>query len=410
MNQQNTGIARRQETALAARPDDEIWSGKLQPHEKAAVNRIANEFGLSPFLGHVSVLGGKLYIGIEGWLEIANRHPKYDGYDLRVLTREEKDAMLAGPDDVMFEARVYRKDRRRPAVAYGRANKLNTNATHQGSGQKLVQEVAQARALRKALRAAFSATELPLPDAGDGEERAPEEPETPERDYQPFWQAVKALGVTGEQAHEILDVESVKEVADLREAYRKINAWLQEQQLAKSGEISGMEMLSGAYALGYQDQHEVLEALGVKSFGAWKRQGKTWSEALATLQAAVAARPIARVEPPADDEADWQEVEADAAAAEHEPPDAAGADGEADQAAPDAAIGHPAGSIEAAWQRYNAARASALLWNTNNPSAQVKIAPPPPEREATVAQVNAYAKNLEDQVAKALQPFAAGGK
>jgi hypothetical protein len=74
-----------------------------------------------------------------------------------------------------------------------------------------------------------------------------------------------------------------------------------------------------------------------------------------------------------------------------------------------ATIEHPAGSIEAAWQRYTAARASAELWNTNNPSAQVKIAPPPPEREATVAQVNAYAKNLEDQVAKALQPFAAGG-
>jgi hypothetical protein len=70
---------------------------------------------------------------------------------------------------------------------------------------------------------------------------------------------------------------------------------------------------------------------------------------------------------------------------------------------------HPAGSIEAAWQRYTAARASAELWNKNNPSAQVKIAPPPPQREATVAQVEAYAKNLEDQVARAVAPFAAGG-
>jgi hypothetical protein len=76
---------------------------------------------------------------------------------------------------------------------------------------------------------------------------------------------------------------------------------------------------------------------------------------------------------------------------------------------PVAATEHPAGSIEAAWQRYTAARASAELWNTNNPSAQVKIAPPPPQNEATAVQVNAYAKNLEDQVARALQPFAAGG-
>jgi phage recombination protein Bet len=90
---------------------------------------------------------------------------------------------------------------------------------------------------------------------------------------------------------------------------------------------------------------------------------------------------------------------------------AAGADGEADQAAPAAAtVDHPAGSIEAAWQRYAAARASAQLWNTNNPSAQVKIAPPPPQNEATAVQVEAYAKQLESAVAKALQPFAAGGK
>jgi hypothetical protein len=75
-----------------------------------------------------------------------------------------------------------------------------------------------------------------------------------------------------------------------------------------------------------------------------------------------------------------------------------------------ATVEHPAGSIEAAWQRYRAARASAELWNTNNPSAAVKIAPPPPENEATAVQVEAYAKQLEAAVAKALQPFAAGGK
>jgi hypothetical protein len=39
----------------------------------------------------------------------------------------------------------------------------------------------------------------------------------------------------------------------------------------------------------------------------------------------------------------------------------------------------------------------------------VKIAPPPPQNEATVVQVEAYAKNLEDQVARAVAPFAAGG-
>lgn len=87
----------------------------------------------------------------------------------------------------------------------------------------------------------------------------------------------------------------------------------------------------------------------------------------------------------------------------------AGTDGEADQAAPDAAMQHPAGSIEAAWQRYRKARAAAERWNQEHPLAQVKIAPPPPENEATAVQVEAYAKQLESQLAKASQAIAAGG-
>lgn len=309
---EQTSMARRQEAAAPAqRAEDQVWSGSLTPSQKAAVARVAEEFGLNPYLGHIQVLGGKLYVGIDGWLEIANRHPKFDGYDLRALTREEKDAMLAGPDDVMFEAKVYRKDRRRPAVAFGRANRLNVNTEHKGSGQKLVVEVCQARALRKALRGAFSATELPLPDEGDGEDRAPAVTDAPERDYAPFWQAVKGLGVSNEEAHEVLGVESVKDVADLRAAYRRIEAHVQSKQLARSKPISQLEMLSGAYQLGYQDQADVLAALGVRSFGAWTRQGKGWADALRVLQAAVAARPIATLvpraepEPEDEDDADW---------------------------------------------------------------------------------------------------------
>jgi aspartate aminotransferase-like enzyme len=70
---------------------------------------------------------------------------------------------------------------------------------------------------------------------------------------------------------------------------------------------------------------------------------------------------------------------------------------------------HPAGSIEAAWQRYRKARAAAERWNQEHPLAQVKIAPPPPENEATAVQVEAYAKQLESQLAKASQAIAAGG-
>lgn len=69
---------------------------------------------------------------------------------------------------------------------------------------------------------------------------------------------------------------------------------------------------------------------------------------------------------------------------------------------------HPAGSIEAAWQRYKAARASAELWNGNNPSAQIKMPQAPSERDATVPQLEAVAKNLEDALRRAVAPFAAG--
>jgi hypothetical protein len=72
-------------------------------------------------------------------------------------------------------------------------------------------------------------------------------------------------------------------------------------------------------------------------------------------------------------------------------------------------VQQPAGSIEAAWQRYQKARAAAEQWNRENPSAAIRMAPPPPENEATAVQVEAYAKQLESQVARAPQPFASGG-
>lgn len=72
-------------------------------------------------------------------------------------------------------------------------------------------------------------------------------------------------------------------------------------------------------------------------------------------------------------------------------------------------VEHPAGSIEAAWQRYKAARAEAERWNRDNPQAAFRIAPQPPENEATEPQVTANAKHLEDQLARAFQPFPVGG-
>jgi hypothetical protein len=60
--------------------------------------------------------------------------------------------------------------------------------------------------------------------------------------------------------------------------------------------------------------------------------------------------------------------------------------------------GHPPGSIEAEWARYAAARSVAAGWNRDYPEQSLRFADPP--RDATPAQVRAYAEGLERRLAK----------
>jgi hypothetical protein len=63
-------------------------------------------------------------------------------------------------------------------------------------------------------------------------------------------------------------------------------------------------------------------------------------------------------------------------------------------------LDHPEGSIEAAWQRYNAVAKLALAWNKDYPEQSVKWNAP--ERDGTAAHVRGTAEGLERRLSKLL--------
>lgn len=216
-----TDIARRPEPPVRTRPEDALWNHTLTPHQRIAVARKCEEYHLDAYLGHVNVLGGRITISLEGYLEIANRSPQFDGFSLTpIVDREIKSALGYQPTDVVILATVWRKDRDHGHEAYGGGNSKTVAAELRG--QKLVSEVVQARALRRGLRAAFSPRELALPEDEDDDEQAAAVPPDP-RDYAQWWMRVKAdLGLDNAQVHTILGVDSVKQVEDLGAAYERL--------------------------------------------------------------------------------------------------------------------------------------------------------------------------------------------
>jgi hypothetical protein len=65
-------------------------------------------------------------------------------------------------------------------------------------------------------------------------------------------------------------------------------------------------------------------------------------------------------------------------------------------------VPHPAGSIEAAWDRYGAAADAARKWNQRYPEQMLRW--PEPPRDGTAAQVRATAESLERRLGKLAAP------
>lgn len=151
-----TAIDEHQASALANRvkarfPQD------CSPQQAMEVARIAIVYGLDPLLGELIPYQGQPYVTINGRVRVADNNPMFDGYDIEPATEQEYRALRAHDAESVWKCIVYRKDRRRPTVAYGRAGgpqEKNPVAA------RWTAEIAQKRAIHRALRAAFP---MPIP-------------------------------------------------------------------------------------------------------------------------------------------------------------------------------------------------------------------------------------------------------
>ena len=166
----NAEIAEEEITALANQVQP-LWPKELNAVQAKQLAQLALMYGLDPMRGELMPYQGKPYVTVDGYLRIADRHPAYDGFDHDPATEEERQALGAAEDEVIWTASVYRKDRGRPVRMYGRAggeNERNPLVSGKTKAGVVIQPTDQAliRALRRALRASLS---IPLP--GDDDSR-----------------------------------------------------------------------------------------------------------------------------------------------------------------------------------------------------------------------------------------------
>ncbi|MCH9037495.1 MAG: hypothetical protein IH860_09310, partial [Chloroflexi bacterium] len=127
---------------------------------------------------------GRPYVTIKGLLRLLNRHPQFDNYELEPASDDLRKAMrVVREEEQVWVCRLWRKDRTRPAIGYGRATPEDTFVgygliqrdeasgrerlhpatspapTHGSEGQvyrtPAVIEMAQERAVRRASQGAF---------------------------------------------------------------------------------------------------------------------------------------------------------------------------------------------------------------------------------------------------------------
>ena len=70
---------------------------------------------------------GRPYVTIKGLLRLLNRHPQFDNYELEPASDELRRSMrVAREEEQVWVCRLWRKDRSRPAIGYGRATPEDT--------------------------------------------------------------------------------------------------------------------------------------------------------------------------------------------------------------------------------------------------------------------------------------------
>jgi hypothetical protein len=141
------------------------WGKSLSPQGAFSLAMAAAQTGLNPLLGQILMLGGQIYLTEKGCHHIANTDQRFDGYELEPVPKSEFEAFGFKPDEIAFKCSVYRKDRSRPTVAYGRASKVNVSLP--AVRDHWLSEMAQKRSIQRAMIRAFA---LPFSGADESQE------------------------------------------------------------------------------------------------------------------------------------------------------------------------------------------------------------------------------------------------
>lgn len=127
-----------------------VMPGNATTAQTAAFLQVAHSYKLNPFIKEIYAFptkGGGIMpmISIDGWLSIANRDPRYEGYEYEEIL-DEKGNLEGG------QVTIYRSDRQRPHVhrEWFRECKRNTDPWN-NMPRRMMENRTVAQAVRRAL-------------------------------------------------------------------------------------------------------------------------------------------------------------------------------------------------------------------------------------------------------------------
>lgn len=94
--------------------------GEVSNEQMMALLVVAEKYDLDPFTNQLYAFPAKSggivpVVGIDGWMQVINRHPQFDGFE---LTESDETVTLPGAKEApkWMEAKIYVKDRRAPVI------------------------------------------------------------------------------------------------------------------------------------------------------------------------------------------------------------------------------------------------------------------------------------------------------
>jgi hypothetical protein len=191
----------------------EAFWPEISEFHVAWMARVASELELDILREEVIWYQGRPYVTIKGLVRLLNRHPQFDNYELEPASEELRKAMrVARDEEQVWVCRLWRKDRSRSAVGYGRATpedtfvgygRIEREEVQEPKGQAFrtpaVVEMAQERALRHAAQGAFAWEFMSTLEAPASEEHRRVDPEN--GDVTPFLEdgSPNTVGCTASQ-------------------------------------------------------------------------------------------------------------------------------------------------------------------------------------------------------------------